>query len=74
MATCVIAQERIRRVGISLAYPRAIQTANQASTLFARAFLVQRVELFAALKSDGAEVVIRQPFFTEHAAEISALR
>jgi len=40
--------------------------------------LVQRVEdvnaeLFAALKSDGAEAVVVQPFFTGHAAEISAL-
>lgn len=39
--------------------------------------LVQRVEdvnaeLFAALKSDGAEAVVVQPFFTGHAAEISA--
>lgn len=40
--------------------------------------LVQRVEdvneaLFAAMKRDGAEAVIVQPFFTGHAAEISAL-
>jgi putative ABC transport system substrate-binding protein len=40
--------------------------------------LVQRVEdvngeLFAAMKKDGAEAVIVQPFFTGHAAEISAL-
>ena len=40
--------------------------------------LVQRVEdvnaeLFTALKSDGAEAVVVQPFFTGHAAEISAL-
>ena len=40
--------------------------------------LVQRVEdvnaeLFAALKRDGAEAVVVQPFFTGHAAEISAL-
>jgi putative ABC transport system substrate-binding protein len=40
--------------------------------------LVQRVEdvnaeLFAAMKSDGAEAVVVQPFFTGHAAEISAL-
>lgn len=40
--------------------------------------LVQRVEdvhaeLFAAVKSDGAEAVVVQPFFTGHAAEISAL-
>lgn len=40
--------------------------------------LVQRVEdvnaeLFAALKSDGAEAVVVQPFFTGHAAGISAL-
>ena len=39
--------------------------------------LVQRVEeaneaLFAAMKQDGAEAVIVQPFFTGHAAEISA--
>ena len=40
--------------------------------------LVQRVEdvngeLFAAMKRDGAEAVVVQPFFTGHAAEISAL-
>jgi len=40
--------------------------------------LVQRVEdvnaeLFAAMKKDGAEAVVVQPFFTGHAAEISAL-
>ena len=39
--------------------------------------LVQRVEdvneaLFAAMKKDGAKAVIVQPFFTGHAAEISA--
>jgi putative tryptophan/tyrosine transport system substrate-binding protein len=40
--------------------------------------LVQRVEdvnaeLFAAMKKDGAEAVVVQPFFTGHAAEVSAL-
>ena len=30
-------------------------------------------ELFAAMKRDGAEAVVVQPFFTGHAAEISAL-
>ncbi len=39
--------------------------------------LVQRVEdvneaLFAAMKADGAEAIVVQPFFTGHAAEISA--
>jgi putative tryptophan/tyrosine transport system substrate-binding protein len=40
--------------------------------------LIPRVEdlneaLFAAMKADGAEAVIAQPFFTGHAAEIAAL-